>query len=485
MNKISFFYSRKVKEFLDIDPYNTRIYTIGLGSTTNLAFLEYLARNTRGFSQRCFDSSQFTWDLTHFLDSIQRPFATFDDKNSLQFIYENEETTFTKSKRKKTEKDKDKSQVSFPFPIPDLYLDRPLVMKYYNNNGNRLKGVIINGTYLKMIDSRSSGKKLAMVTENGYGYIQGNQVYDNDEFPLEMLLANEELNYWLGDYWFKRENWMLKNEIQNDGKIIENPFLLFGSVDKHKAEQIIGDLSDQTGIASIFRYMVSFSMTPEKYDEYTRELESNKEVSRMEISRLAEKTTQKSALQNTNKKKKKQHENENRNQLQLQIATHNKQKQSLESLPSASYDVDYDSYDDENNNNNDKNDKKDSDDSTWSTQQLTNIRKRQNKHARKNNANRVAAVSAIAILGTIAVAVLISPFDGKDNGRGGGGSNGANGGAGGGGNTFGSGGGSGGGGGGGDFFDFDDDGGDGCECEGCEECDGCEVNCDDECCVVM
>ena len=51
MNKISFFYSDRAREFLNIEPYSTRIYTIGLGNTTNFAFLEYLARNTRGFCQ--------------------------------------------------------------------------------------------------------------------------------------------------------------------------------------------------------------------------------------------------------------------------------------------------------------------------------------------------------------------------------------------------------------------------------------------------
>ena len=43
MTKISFFYSDRAKEFLNIECYSTRIYTIGLGSATNFAVLEYLA----------------------------------------------------------------------------------------------------------------------------------------------------------------------------------------------------------------------------------------------------------------------------------------------------------------------------------------------------------------------------------------------------------------------------------------------------------
>ena len=49
MNKISFFYSNKAPKFLNIEPFSTRIYTIGLGDRTNFAFLEYLSRSTRAF----------------------------------------------------------------------------------------------------------------------------------------------------------------------------------------------------------------------------------------------------------------------------------------------------------------------------------------------------------------------------------------------------------------------------------------------------
>ena len=49
MNKISFLYSDAAQKFLNIKRFSTRIYPIGLGNTTNFEFLEYLARNTRGF----------------------------------------------------------------------------------------------------------------------------------------------------------------------------------------------------------------------------------------------------------------------------------------------------------------------------------------------------------------------------------------------------------------------------------------------------
>lgn len=51
VNKVSFLYSDKCKEYLNVDSFTTRIYTFGIGNNTNLAFLQYLAMETRGFYQ--------------------------------------------------------------------------------------------------------------------------------------------------------------------------------------------------------------------------------------------------------------------------------------------------------------------------------------------------------------------------------------------------------------------------------------------------
>ena len=51
MNKINYFYSKDAKQNLGIEPFNTRVYTVGLGRGTHLEFLECLSRTTRGVAK--------------------------------------------------------------------------------------------------------------------------------------------------------------------------------------------------------------------------------------------------------------------------------------------------------------------------------------------------------------------------------------------------------------------------------------------------
>ena len=341
------------------------------------------------------------------------------------------------------------SQLSFPFPMPDLYLDRPLVLKYYIESPSKLKGLMVNGRYSKVTDQ----KTLITAKERAYAHVQGNDVMDNDLFPMEILLANEEIDYWHGDYWFKRENWLF----QQSKNETDNPFLLFGSIDKEQAEKIIGDLSDQTGMASEFRHMISFCMTPAKFDEYTRQIQSEKEASRQELSRLEESLT----FEESQMSQALLVGNQGNNSYQLMA-----EPNSFESVPSVSYNaVGVQGHIDSKNrastsdihNNNKKTKHKHSspNKNVLTTEQVKRIRNRQNKGSRKNNYNKVAAVAAVAILGSLGIATLLNPFDGGGDG-----------------------------GGGDDFFDFEVSG-DECHCGEGDGCDGCDLRCDDECCVVM
>ena len=239
--------------------------------------------------QRCFDPRMFTWDLTHFLDSIRAPFLSFNESvnETIKFIYSINAKLNT-------------SHLSFPFPMPDLYLDRPLVLKFYIESPSQLKQLIFNGSYLKKTNAQSFN----IVQEFAYAHVSGNDVIDNDEFPLESLLANEELDYWHGDYWFKHQNWLARQTgtraFVADSSESSNPFLLFGSVDREHATRIIADLSDQTGIPSIFRTLLSFVMTAQKYQEFEKETKMEREQTKTQISKISERMAESISITDTN-----------------------------------------------------------------------------------------------------------------------------------------------------------------------------------------
>ena len=69
----------------------------------------------------------FKWDLTHFLDSIESPFVTFDGDG---YVEDEKELFSPVVFDYQLDKNDDKtSEMSFPFVLPDLYLNSPLVLK--------------------------------------------------------------------------------------------------------------------------------------------------------------------------------------------------------------------------------------------------------------------------------------------------------------------------------------------------------------------
>ena len=241
---------------IDVKPYTTRIYPICVGSDgKHFEFLEYLARNTRGFGIRIHSDDFLQFDIRNFLDSIKSPFLTFDDPNMndqiFNFSYFGGDT-------------KRASQLIFPFRLPDLYLDRPLVLKCYIECGKPLIGISINGVHLININRLETqfiqSKVVCTIDES----------INNDKFPMELILANEELDYWNGDYLFKLNNKILQKETS----VIDNndPFLRVAltSNDTKYTEKILKDLGVQTGMYTLLTNLVSFCMTLDRYNGYEK-----------------------------------------------------------------------------------------------------------------------------------------------------------------------------------------------------------------------
>ena len=138
---------------------------------------------------------------------------------------------------------------------------------------------MLNGSYL--VSSEFKNKQPEIKVEECYAFCDGNELKDNHLFPMEMLLANEEINYWSGEYWYKENNWVF-NESGSRVNVPKqpNPFRFFGSVSKGQAEKIVCDLSDQTGVASKFRKMISFRMPAKTFDELAKKVENEIEQSR-------------------------------------------------------------------------------------------------------------------------------------------------------------------------------------------------------------
>ena len=350
----------------------------------------------------------FTWDLTHFLDSIRAPFLSFNESvnETIKFIYSINAKLNT-------------SHLSFPFPMPDLYLDRPLVLKFYIESPSQLKQLIFNGSYLKKTNAQSFN----IVQEFAYAHVSGNDVIDNDEFPLESLLANEELDYWHGDYWFKHQNWLARQtraSVAADSSESSNPFLLFGSVDREHAARIISDLSDQTGIPSIFRTLVSFVMTPKKYQEFENDMKVEREQSKTQLSRISESIT----ITNTNTNANGASE-EKQNVLlgQLWHAQGNNAAYNTLNVNNGSNQADPSSSMGSNNNGSRQavlsvsNASSNNNNTQPTTKELARIKKGMNKRGVKNEKSKLQAVTSVAILGVIGVAALINPFSGDGGGN--------------------------------------------------------------------
>ena len=244
----------------DVKPYTTRIYPICVGSDKHFEFFEYLARNTRGFGIRIFRDDFLQFDIRNFLDSIKSPFLTFDDPNMENRIFD---FSYFGGDPKRA------SQLTFPFPLPDLYLDRPLVLKCYIECGKSLLGIGLNGVHLMNInkfETKFTESKIVGTIDDSI---------NNDEFPMELILANEELDYWHGDYLFK-----LNNKIEEMQTVIDNgnPFLRVAitSNDTKYTEKIIDDLAAQTGMYSLFTKMVSFCMSLDSYNGYEKSVREQK-----------------------------------------------------------------------------------------------------------------------------------------------------------------------------------------------------------------
>ena len=233
----------------------------------------------------------FRWELTHFLESIESPFVTFDGVGRETT---DEKEIFTpiafnyaghNSQLDTVDTNGAASEMSFPFPISDLYLNRPLVLKCHIQSPSQLRQLVLNGSYLDLSGKTKENSSNLLIGEMRVEHCNvlcnGNQVKDNHSFPMEMILANEEINYWHGDYWYKQNNWVFRDYgSQLNVPKEPNPFALFGTVEKEQVKKIIGDLSDQTGIVSKFRAIVSFRMTAETFDELSKNINDSIEQSR-------------------------------------------------------------------------------------------------------------------------------------------------------------------------------------------------------------
>ena len=264
--------------------------------------------------QHCFDPRWLSWDLTHFLCSIEAPFLTFDNHNNqlpMELIFDkklNENCNINNGN--------DNSYLTFPYPMPDLYTNRPLVLKFYVENPNQLQAISVNGCYLKKIEptvSEQTREKIYCLNVNRADIIASrdpNKLVEYleqiDNFAFEILLANEELNYWQTEYWFKQNNWLFKqkhnkNENENANKdeskkqeenkqssnnrnngygsgvadfdstlISLNHFVPYVYVDINSIENIIVNLSDRSGIPSLFSSLMSLWMNSSDYDQFTQ-----------------------------------------------------------------------------------------------------------------------------------------------------------------------------------------------------------------------
>ena len=247
----------------------------------------------------------FRWELTQFLESIESPFVSFDgagytlEKNGC-VNSEDENKVFAPvvfdCSTKIYQFDKNEaSPLAFSFPLPDLYLNRPLVLKYYVESQAEFRQLILNGSYLVASKNTISNKNKNSQNESNllqtemkaaqcYALCDGNEVMDNHLFPMEMLLANEEINYWHGDYWYKHNNWIFSeyDSRVDNYNVPKEPslFALFDSIPKEQVQNIIGDLSDQTGISSKFRRMISFRMSTQEFDQLSKNVDDAVKQSR-------------------------------------------------------------------------------------------------------------------------------------------------------------------------------------------------------------
>ena len=223
------------------------------------------------FFQRCFFETFFTWDLTNFLSSIEAPFVTFEHTTKedgllpIELIFENENEN-------KNANNNIISEFSFPFPMCDLYLNRPLVLKYYISNPNRLLKIIIRGWYYNSKNEYVFDE--IEISNNSIDFID-----DIKSFPFRFVSSVNEQFYFRSLYWYLQDNWLFDQYVNVNKSKINVKFLnhICASYDCESIYDFVNNLSEQCGIISPFNQQVTFLMTPNKYDQHLDEIKLAKQ----------------------------------------------------------------------------------------------------------------------------------------------------------------------------------------------------------------